>query len=347
MWATMLHLAIGNALIGLFEGVILARLFSLKKTRTVALLIAANYGSAWAGGFLLRTIILPYLHMDLNTGWRWFWVLVFATYLLTLVLEWPLVALCLRGSADWFRKSLKGNLIIQTCSYVALFGWYWLASGTSLYTKFEVVSPQELSLPESVLLYSISDHDGNVYSRSLANIQSHRVFELRSTNENDRLLVQPAASAQAGLWTLLARIEVQDARDGKLVEIEKRFAGQAVCDWRASQDPPRYEGTWFNFGDVPRLGDAEKSDWEFRTGFWPIEGLRGTNNAKHLSLHLSFETPFGAWTVRNATQLPGGKVLFQLGEDQICVLDPEAKKVALLTHGRGPIAVIPGKAINP
>jgi hypothetical protein len=133
----------------------------------------------------------------------------------------------------------------------------------------------------------------------------------------------------------------------KLVQIETNFTGLAVCDWQASQEPPRYAGTWFNFGEVPRLGDAEKSDWKFRTGFWPIEGLRGRNDAKHLTLHLSFETPFGAWTVRNATQLPGEKVLLQLGDNQVCVLDPNAKRVAPLDHGRGPIAVIPSHTNRP
>jgi hypothetical protein len=39
-------------------------------------------------------------------------------------------------------------------------------------------------------------------------------------------------------------------------------------------------------------------------------------------------------------QLPGDLVLFQLGENQICVVDPNLKKVALLAHGRGPVAVI-------
>jgi hypothetical protein len=34
-------------------------------------------------------------------------------------------------------------------------------------------------------------------------------------------------------------------------------------------------------------------------------------------------------------------VVFQLGENQICVMDPNAKTIALLVHGRGPVAAIP------
>jgi hypothetical protein len=137
-------------------------------------------------------VIIRHLRVDLNNGWPWFWVLVLATYLMTLILEWPFVALCLRGSAGWFRSSLKGNLAIQTLSYALLFGWYWMASGTSLYNKMQTVSPAELSLPESVLVHFISQQDGNVYARHLTGGENRRVFELRSTNENDRLLVQPS-----------------------------------------------------------------------------------------------------------------------------------------------------------
>jgi hypothetical protein len=214
-----------------------------------------------------------------------------------------------------------------------------MASGTSLYTKMQIVSPGELSLPESVLVYFIAEQDGNVYVRSLSGGENRRIFELGSTNENDRLFVR-ASSTRTNYWDLVARIETGNVHDCKLVEIEEGFAQQAVSDWRGSQDSPIYESTWFNFGKVPRLGSAGNSDWDFETGFWPIEGLFGTNAAKHLQVYFSFETPFGAWTVRNATHLPKDKVIFQLGENQICLFDPDSKRVALFTHGRGPVAVI-------
>jgi hypothetical protein len=60
----------------------------------------------------------------------------------------------------------------------------------------------------------------------------------------------------------------------------------------------------------------------------------------------SFETPFVAWSVRNATHLPSDRILFQLGDDQICVYDPEKKEIALLAEGRGPIAVMQKEESN-
>jgi hypothetical protein len=340
MWVGALHLAMGNLIIGAAEGLILAKLFSLKKLKCVWLLIPANYFSAWVGYFFLEPPLFRFLHMDLNNGWTWFWVLVFVTYLMTLVLEWPFVALCFRGSPGWLKRSLKGNFVVQTISYVVLFGWYWAASGTSLYTQMRVVSPKEISLPESVVLYFIAESDGNISARLLASGESREIFNLRSTNKEDRLFVRPSRG-RSNYFDLVARLESGAYHDTHLVEIERGFAKQAVLDWHATLDPPQNEGTWFNFGPVPRLGAAAKSDWNFETDFWPIEGFFGENKAKGARIHFSFETPFGAWAARNATQLPGDKVVFQLGENQICVMDPNAKTIALLVHGRGPVAAIP------
>src|SRR5689334_1126069 len=79
MWAGMLHLVFGNALIGVFEGLLIARLFSLPKRKTVLVMIGANYFSAWAGGVFLNGKISDWLHPDLNNGWRWFWMMVALT----------------------------------------------------------------------------------------------------------------------------------------------------------------------------------------------------------------------------------------------------------------------------
>jgi hypothetical protein len=132
-----------------------------------------------------------------------------------------------------------------------------------------------------------------------------------------------------------------------LITIERAFAAEAAPSWRSTHtDPPQEEDSWFNFGQAARLGTATNSQWEFWSGFWPIEGLRGMQTNTGTQVHLSFETPFGAWNIRNATLLPSDKVLFQMGQDQICIFDPAAKQVALVTKGRGPIAVMEEELLN-
>ena len=50
----MLHLVFGNAFIGIGEGLLLAWLFSVPTGKSVAVMILANYASAWLGGLFIR-----------------------------------------------------------------------------------------------------------------------------------------------------------------------------------------------------------------------------------------------------------------------------------------------------
>ncbi len=347
MWAGMLHLFFGNALIGIGEGILLAWLFSVPKGKSVAIMVLANYASAWLGGLFIRGAIVHALPMDLTNGWRWLWVMVVVTYCMTLALEWPFIAWCFRGSQDWFRQSVRASIVVQSASYVLLFGWYWMASGTSLYTKMDIVASADLSLPESVLVYFISPADGNVYRRQLAGGGEQKIFELHSMDRNDRLFVRPNTT-DSNRWDLVARLDTKERRDPRFVVVLTNMMVEAAPDWRSSHtDPPQYEGTWFSFGQVQSLGSATNSHWKFWAGFWPVEGLRASNETTSESVRFSHETPFGAWTVRNAVNLPSDKVLFQLGDDQVCAFDPVRRRVGLLWHGRGPVPVIGKSNVEP
>jgi hypothetical protein len=347
MWAGMLHLVFGNALIGVGEGLLLAWLFSVPKRKSVSVMILANYASAWLGGLFIRGAIVHALPMDLNNGWRWFWVMVVVTYGMTLIIEWPFIAWCLRGTQDWLKRSLLASFVVQSASYVLLFGWYWMASGTSLYTQMNIVAPADLWLPGSVLVYFIGPVDGNVYKRPLSDRGEEKIYELHSKDDNDRLFVRPSTS-DTNRWDLVARLDSKDRRHPRFVDVLTNLLVEAAPDWRSTHtEPPQYEGTWFSFGEVPSLGSATNSHWEFSSGFWPVEGLRASDKTTSRSVRFSYETPFGAWTVRNAVQLPSDKVLFQLGDNQICVFDPVSRQVALLWHGRGPVPVIGKGHVEP
>lgn len=73
MWAGMLHLVFGNALIGLGEGLLLAWVFFAPKVKTVLTLILANYVSAWLGGHFILAPLVQALPLDLTNAWRWLW----------------------------------------------------------------------------------------------------------------------------------------------------------------------------------------------------------------------------------------------------------------------------------
>ena len=343
MWALGLHLLIGNAVIGIGEGLLLTRFFSVRAYTSVPLMIVANYASAWAGWGMLQTPALRPSPLDalsatLENGWAWFWVLLAAAYVATLVLEWPFVVLCVYRRQGWFRRSVRASLVVQSASYLVLFGWYWLVSPTSLYTQMHIVAPSALALPENVVVYYFSADGGDVYKRRVSGGAAEKICELGSHLGDDRLLVR-RNDADEKLWDLVARVDPDRCPGGGLVAVLTGLAVEAAPESRFESDPDSWEGTRYNFGDAPRLGSAA-GEWDFEAGFWSVQGLTAVRRKSDERVQFAFATPFGEWFVRNAIALPTDKVLFQLGADQICAFDPATRRVALLWRGRGAVAVI-------
>jgi len=347
LWAGMIHLTVGNAVIGVVEGLLLGWWFGLPRARAIAVMIVANYASAWLGGVLIGGAIAGSLPTDLNSGWRWLWGMVGITYCLTLLLELPFVAWLFRATHGGLNRILRASLAIQSVSYLLLFGCYWMASDTSLYTQVKVVRASDLSLPQSVQIYYIDSSDGHIYQRGIRGSGNRKIMELHSADVNDRLFVR-SSDANPDRWDLVARLETRDRRGPKVVPILTNMDVDAAPDWRTVRaDPTKYPGTSVIFGSVSPLGSAATSPWEFRTGSYPVQGLRAARRATGENFHFSYETPFGAWAVRNAVHLPSDKVLFQLGANQICVFDPASRRVALLWRGRGPVPIIERHPPNP
>jgi hypothetical protein len=130
-------------------------------------------------------------------------------------------------------------------------------------------------------------------------------------------------------------------RDDVPKELELATVVSEIEGMFAAVDPRDLEGrdleaTWFNFGSAALIQPNLTNGWEFKSGFWPATGLTGTERETNRKIRLAWETHFAQWYVRNLIQLPDDKVIFQLGDTQICVLDPQTRRVALLARGRGP-----------
>jgi hypothetical protein len=334
MWAGMFHLIVGNGLIGIGEGLFLAYLFKLRRGKCVGTMIAANYFSAWVGYvFLLGYFIKAPSDLNLYTAWGWVWQMVVATFFITCILEWPFVFRCLRGVGGRVRKSIWGNFLVQFVSYLLIFGWYWSASGRSLYTQMHIVKPVAFSIPTNTAIYFISTN-GNVCSFNVSGGEIRTVADLNSTNDEDRLYLKKTESGRTSIY---ARLEIPQ-NDRCIVSNLEVTATVPKYDEEPNQHRNNWSPQWF----VAPIGSASNSAWSFQTGYWAVEGLVGENSRTRERLHLALETPFAQWIVRNAYQLPGDCVIFQLGSNQICILDPNTKRVALLIRGYGPVVVLEG-----
>ena len=154
--------------------------------------------------------------------------MVLVRFLITLIFEWPFVFFCFRKEQNRFKKSLQGNLLVNFLSYVLLFSWYWLASGTALYTKMNIVQPSETSFPKEGLVYFISKTDG-VCKLDLSSHQIEKVYPLK-TDQDDRLFVR-ASTFDTNSWDILD--------SSKKILICSNLQVTAVSRWRDTNDPSR------------------------------------------------------------------------------------------------------------
>jgi hypothetical protein len=338
MWASMLHLVFGNAIIGLIEGLLLSRLFKCSSSKSILILIAANYASAWAGGLLVAEYLPTLVDITIQNIQYWFLAFVCVAFLVTLLIEFSFFWFALGSRDHRLRRTLKATLAVNGISYVLLFGWYWMASGTSMMSNLEVVPADEMDVSEAYDLYFIS-REGNRVLRMNLNAPSSAtpVTQVTAHHWNDRLFVRPRAGSG---FDLLVYLDSDDRGSDADARVLDDFSEQAPVEWRILKGhSEKAEGSSFNFGQVPTIAVA--SDWKFSTSFWPVEGLIGVNEKTGERVRFSLELPFAAWHVRNATHISGDYVVVQLGEDQICMIDPVSRRIALIVRGKGPIVAKP------
>lgn len=337
IWATALHFFIGNACIGILEGWLLTHFFRTFAWQAIPAMIVGNYCSAWVGWVSLSTHFLTQFEVTLDNVRYFVWVMIAMAYLVTLVMEWPFVFASLWGTEKLLRRSVTASLLVQSISYVLLFGWYGMASVNSLCSELKIVPIDQITLPQDVRIYYIDDKDGDVYAMELGNRKITKVFDLNSHDDHDCLSFDNTNSP-TGFHDIVALTGSWTTDDPKPVNL-----GVTVFDGNCPQSQDRWSLFRRRYpspseGTAPKLGTAVNSPWTFKAGYWALQGLSGENAATGERIHFAMELPYFAWNVRHATHLPTDQILFELGNRQICILDLNSKKIAVLCLGRGPLA---------
>lgn len=327
-----LHLLLGNLVIGFFEGWCLHHWFRFPK-KAIAVMILANYATAWAAvgiASLEQWLFAPHdsVAITLQNFMPWFISAVALAWVFTTLVEWPFAAFCLRPGEHLHRRSFVPNLVVQSTSYILMFAWYAWVGEISLVTKTRTAGPAELPLPATVAVYFIGP-DGGIYKTTRGNREPQRILN-PGAGDWDRLIAK-AAESGPDKATIAAISGRNEGRTSEPIEIP----ALSIPTRRGRQ----YEGgSWMNFGEAELL--AQDSQWKVETGFWPIEGLDVSHPPSGVSYHLALETPFAMWHLRNAVVLPDETLLFQIEDDQICLLHLPTRRIRILANGRGATAVI-------
>ncbi len=152
MWGAFGHLALGNIFIGILEGNILRWRNNGKGYQAVALMILANYFSAFCGLFIIGGLdecwVSNWTLLNLKTN---FFLMVVLLWLATVLLEWPFVWFAMGKELRCWGKALKISFILQSISYVLLVGWYMFWGNYSSLTC-KIVPPEEIGIPDNVCI---------------------------------------------------------------------------------------------------------------------------------------------------------------------------------------------------
>lgn len=332
MWASALHLVIGNLILGIIEGTLLVWWFRARSLRAFPSMIAANYFSAWLGGYLLFLGVAKVPDINLSNFWFWFWLFWIAAFVITCGLEFPFVFAALWKRGQGLGRIALACLLVHAISYLLLTGWYRGASKLTMVTEFRLVPIQEMNPESRYTLFFITQDGKQVMESGLLGTSPRPVFSIPSGRQPNRLMARLNDEGRYDLYLIYHAGGPQPSYE----MIQKDFACLAPLDYRSSCDgewDPKE--AWEYYFYIPALG--EPSSWEFDLGFWPFEGIYATERATGEVRSWGLETPMVEWSVRNAVQLEGDRLVFQLGRDQICVLDPETRRIALIARGFGPL----------
>ena len=336
VWFGMLHLVVGNIFIGFLEGRIIAAFLGVRKTSAVSIMIAANFTSMLIGYFSFegfeRTLAPKFLgEHPLYNALPLLIMLVAASFVLTVLIEWPFCLAAVRKLDSRLKKSIFASVLVQAVSYALLVPFYFLASGTSLFTRADIDHSVVTNAEDPVTIFFISPKDGDVYRIRLNGSRLEKICEFGGKDHNVRLFLRKAEDGAA--WDLWVRPDRSKDSDIMLVF--------GLTSAAAEQNPYREDNeyTWFSFGPAADMRAEDKRNWNVRTGFWAFEGLLARNEETGERINAALETSFLEWYARNATVLPSDKVVYQLG-DQIVLLDLNTRKIGLVTIGRGPVVVL-------
>lgn len=332
MWAVPLHLAVGNAIIGIGEGLVLSFVFKFKKRLSVPVMIIANYFSMITGAVLLD-YLSGHVSITLYQGKAALWVAAALSFVATIFLEWPFIMFLFKKQASWLKRSLLGSLLVQSLSYLIIIPWYLVSSTASLYSGSELVHDFAFSRNRSALIYYIAPDD-NVYKMHLSGNAPELVLKTEPPFQKANLsLAESPGSRSCDLY--LVRWDTQ-ADDPEKVLVRQRVApnNNGFCSKDEDADVP---------ADVHDLRPRDQREWSVWHGFWAADGLLMQNEKTDERIRLAVETPFLMWNIQDLSVLPGDEVVFQLGEDQICLFARNGRKLGLITRGRSPIVVKAGR----
>lgn len=121
VWAGVSHLVIGNLLIGILEGTLIAKIFKARLLKSILIMALANYISMFLGFVGMGAVAGLGIGVAGTINHAVFIVLLFlGTYGFSVLIEWPFCFWVLSRQQRRGIRSLQASVLVQTVSYVIL-----------------------------------------------------------------------------------------------------------------------------------------------------------------------------------------------------------------------------------
>lgn len=337
MHGTCFFVVIGSLLIGYGEGMLLARCFALDAKRARRWMIGANYTSAFTGLFAMYGLH-QLLHKTVFAGPPLYtikpeyWTLLAASFLFTVVIEWPFCARAFDRERRRWKRTLRASLLAQAASYLLLLPLYlWLAD----YNVVTVLAPdrslQFVPHDLDVRVYYIAADDGDVYSIGLDGRGRRHEYTLDDSVPPRKLYARPNDGGEGYSLCLL----LESMRDDDQVLLGPLDGTPALpSDAANAEDFDECARNPFCTWD---LRPIEERHWRFE--LIPYSGSRLIAQRGGETIALRYETTYDTWYVQCATAARDGLVVFE-AEEQILVADLDQRKIGIVARDHGPCVVL-------
>lgn len=362
VFAAGVQLLVGNFLIGLLEAAVVRLLFR-GKGRLVPIAVLANYVSLFAA-FVVLPVALPLLapavlgDQPLHRLGRLVTAVVAACFLVSVLVEWPLFHAGLRrlgGERPWTPgASLAATLAAQAASYLLLVPFYLI---TALQTPraWQLTRPADFASHPAAAVLFLSPDGSEV--RHVRLDGSGETALLPSGGPPPWAFLRLVGSSDGKELSLRIADSVEQ-RNGYVVLVPRTLAGFGATlpatrpYWSGgSDDGPDLPGVIRDAVDLqpdarvpwePRRGrDRTPASWDVRASPLPSRGLSARRPGTGEDARIAVDVPGASWGAYDATVLPGGQVVFELG-GQVLLADLNTKKLATLARGRSPVVLLDG-----
>jgi hypothetical protein len=334
VWGTAAYLVLGNLFLGIFEGLVLCHWFRTSAERAIFSMILANYLSAWTGASLLSFDPVQRFDVTIETIQPWFVAAFAAAFLLTLLIEFPFISFVVWNHPRRVRAIAIATITIHVVGYSLVAMWLGLVSSTSLITAFSVVSVKDLDPPADIDVYYLARPAGDLVQINLQRELPTVLANPAAINANDRLFVRPGPDKTFDLWLTRSPHQYAWSKNPgeKLISEFARRAAIEVSIAEVPESKPR--NTFWNFGDIPSLVFGTESEYSVISNGALVQSRKNSNRGKS---YFALETLLVTWMIRNVTEVNRDLLVLQLGRDQICLLQPSTRRIALLARGWGPV----------